>query len=351
MAARRRDLDWMRLGLVAAAFPLGCARALAAVGGPAGAAAWLGAPALTGIQWLVPLFFAVSGASAAHALAKHGTRGYLVARVLRLFVPLASAALLAAGLSAAGLIGMEMVEETRGWFPWYLAAAFGFSFLLPPLRSAFETRGGTKLLAGLSAAAAVPGVMQAAGAFAAAAALLPLLPAPRALAAGRWGPVFFALVFLLGFLLHVDARLLGHAARQRGVSLAAAALSLAAAAAGRLLSFIPEPGAAALCGFAAWSLALALLGFGARRLTKAGEMPKLLGEASLPFSVLAQPCAGLLAAAAAAWQAPAGLKLPALVAVTFIAAAALYAAARRVTVLRFFVGLAPLQADAQGGSS
>jgi hypothetical protein len=207
-----------------------------------------------------------------------------------------------------------------------------------------------KILAGLSAAAAVPGVLQAAGVLAAAAALLPLLPAPQALAAGRWGPVFFALVFLLGYLLHVDTRLLGHAARQRWVSLAAAGLSLVAAVTGRQFFFMPGPGAAALCGFAAWSLALALLGFGARRLSKARATAKLLGEASLPFSVLAQPCAGLMTAAAAAWQAPAGLKLAALVPVTFLALAALYAAARRVTVLRFFFGLAPLQADAQGGS-
>jgi hypothetical protein len=245
---------------------------------------------------------------------------------------------------------MEMVEESRGWFPWYLAAAFVFSLLLPPLRHALGTTGGVRVLSGLSAAAAVPGVLQAAGLLAAAAALLSLLPAPRVLAAGRWGPAFFALVFLLGFLLHVDSRLLGHAARQRWVSLAAAGLALAAAAAGRLCSFVPEPAVAALGGLAAWSLALALLGFGARRLARTRVLPRLLGEASLPFSILAQPCAGLLTAATAAWQLPAGPKLAVLVPLAFLAVAALYAAARRVTVLRFFLGLAPLTADAQGGS-
>jgi hypothetical protein len=53
----------------------------------------------------------------------------------------------------------------------------------------------------------------------------------------------------------------------------------------------------------------------------------------------------------AAWQAPAGLKLAPLFAATFLAVAALYAAVRRVTVLRFCFGLTPLPADTQGGSS
>jgi hypothetical protein len=349
-AARRSDLDWLRLGLVIAAFPLGCARALAAGEWQGSQTAWMPAAGQAGIFWLVPLFLAVSGASAGHALLEHGTGGFLVARVLRLFVPLAAAGLVLAALSAGSLAGPEMLEESRGWFPWYLGGAFILSFLLPPLHLAQGTRPGERVLAGFAVAARIPGVLQLMGAPAAAAAVVPVLPgAPLPLAVGVWGMPFLGFAFLLGYALHAESRLLDHAARQRWVSLGCGSLLLAAAAAAcRLLPDSPAIGAAAR-GLGSWCLCLALLGFGALRLSAARPVPLLLREASLPFSVLAQPCAGLLAAAASGWRVPAALKAGLLVPAAFIAVAVLYAAVRRATVLRFCFGLPPL--DTQGGSS
>jgi hypothetical protein len=349
-AARRSDLDWLRLGLVIAAFPLGCARALAVGEWQGSPAAWMTGAGQAGISWLVPLFLAVSGASARHALHERGTGGFLVARVLRLFVPLAAAGLVLAALSAGGLAGPDMLEESRGWFPWYLGGTFALSFLLPPLRLAKGTRIGKRILAGLSAAARIPGVLQVMGVPAAAAAGVSVLPgAPLPLAVGVWGMPFMGFAFLLGCTLHAEPRLLDHAARQRWVSLGCGALFLAAAAAAcRLLPAGPAIGAAAR-GLGSWCLCLALLGFGAARLSAARPVPLLLREALLPFSVLAQPCAGLLAAAASGWKAPAPLKAGLLVPAAFISVAVLYAAVRRATVLRFCFGLPPL--DTQEGSS
>jgi hypothetical protein len=347
---RRADLDWMRLALVSAAFPLSVARALSVGEWQVSWTAAVTLAAREAIPWLVPLFLAVSGASAWHALQGHGAEGYLVARVLRLFVPLAAAALVLAGLSAAGLAGLEMLEGPRGWFPWYLAAVFVLSFLLPPLRLALGTRAGKRLLAGLSSGARFAGVLQVMGVLAAAAAILPVLPgAPAALAAGRWGACFPAAVFLLGSLLHAEPRLLACAARQRWVSAACAVIALAAAAAcSRFLPALAAAGVAAR-GLASWCLCLALLGFGSARLSAARPVPPLLREASLPFSVLAQPCAGLLAAAASGWKVPAGATLAVLAPAAFITVSVLYAAVRRVPVFRFCFGLAPL--GTQGGSS
>ncbi len=349
-AARRADLDWMRLALVSAAFPLGLARALAAGAWQVGWTACVTAAGQEGILWLVPLFLAVSGASAWHALQVHGTGGFLVARVLRLFVPLAAAALVLAGLSAADLAGLELLDESRGWYPWYLAGVFALSFLLPPLRLALRTRAGRLLLASLSSTARLAGVLQLTGVLAAAAAVVPVLPGvPAPLAAGRWGACFFAIVFLLGFLLHAEPRLLARAARQRWVSVGCAVIFLAAAAA--CSHFLPARAAAgaAARGLASWCLCLALLGFGSARLSAARPVAPLLREASLPFSVLSQPCAGLLAAAASRRGLPAGTALAVLVPAAFITVVALYAAVRRVTVLRFCFGLAPR--GTQGGSS
>ena len=192
---RRSDLDWMRLALVLAVVPLGCARALGLAQGPASGAAGLAAAAQKAVLWIMPLFFMVSAGSARHALDKLWTRGFLVARVLRPFVPLVVAALVLGACSAVGIV--------------------------------------------------------------------PVLPGtPKILAAGGWGVSFYALVFLASFLLHGEQRLIERAA----------------------------------------------------------------------------------------WQAPAGLKLAPLFAATFLVVAALYAAVRRVTVLRFCFGLTPLPADTQRGS-
>lgn len=349
---RRSDLDWMRLALVLAVVPLGCARALGLAQGPASGAAGLAAAAQKAVQWIMPLFFMVSAGSARHALDRLWTRGFLVARVLRLFVPLVVAALVLGTCSAVGIASTALVEESLGWFPWYLVGLFVFSFLLPPLRFALRLPRARRFLSGLAAAATVPGVLQLAGALPAAAAVVPVLPGtPKILAAGGWGVSFYALVFLASFLLHGEQRLIERAARQRGWSVLFGALFLAGAAAARRAPAVPEAATAAMRAMASWSLTLAFLGFAARRLSAARAVPRVLTEASLPFSVLAQPVAGLLAAAAAAWQAPVGLKLALLFAATFLAVAALYAAVRRVTVLRFCFGLTPLPADTQGGSS
>jgi hypothetical protein len=160
-------------------------------------------------------------------------------------------------------------------------------------------------------------------------------------------------VFLLGFVLHHDHRLLERAARHGWAALAGGALLAAAAVAARgLMSAGRAPAAwagAALRGAAAWFLCLAALGLAARLLACARPVQPLLREASMPFSVLAQPVAGLLAAACSGWVLPAGLRFGLVVAAAFVSVAILYAAVRRVTVLRFCLGLTP--SGSRGGSS
>ena len=80
---RRSDLDWMRLVLVLAAFLLACARALGLACHSAKA---------PGV-WLSPPFFMVSAGSAWHSLERQGAATFVVAKVLRLFVPLVACAL------------------------------------------------------------------------------------------------------------------------------------------------------------------------------------------------------------------------------------------------------------------
>lgn len=353
-SGRRSDLDLLRLVLVLAAFPLSCARALAGAGSAGVGPAWIAILGQEGAAWLVPLFLGVSGASARHALAAHGAAGFVLARVLRLFVPLAAAALVAISLSAADARGLRAMVGIWGWFPWYLAVVFGLSLLLLLAREALRTRPGARLRGAFSAAARVPGSLALSAAAAAAAAAVPCLPGiPRVPFVGRWGSCFHAVVFLLGFLLHHDHRLLAKAARHGWAALAGGALLAATAV--LVPGLMPAGHApatwavAALRGAAAWSLCLAALGLAARLLARARPVRPVVREASMPFSVLAQPVAGLLAAAGSGLALPAGLRLGLLAVVSFASVAILYAAVRRVTVLRFCLGLTP--SGSRGGSS
>jgi hypothetical protein len=143
---------------------------------------------------------------------------------------------------------------------------------------------------------------------------------------------------------------LASAARQGLVCLGAGCLLVVAVAGGLASNLVPEAVAAMIGGIAAWCIAMAMLGLAARRDAVARPVSVFLREASLFFSVAAQPCAGLLAAAMRGWQVPSALQFALLFPTAFLVLAVIYAAARRCTLSRFLLGLAPIQQNKQGGS-
>jgi hypothetical protein len=90
-AARRYDVDWLRVLGMMVVFLFHCSRFFDTEG-------WLVKSPITSeaatqvtvfvVQWMMPLFFILSGIGIYHALCHQTWRGYLVARIKRLLIPL-----------------------------------------------------------------------------------------------------------------------------------------------------------------------------------------------------------------------------------------------------------------------
>jgi len=189
----------------------------------------------------------------------------------------------------------------------------------------------------------VPGLLYLLGVIPAAAASLPrLIGLPGAVLFGGWSIGFHLAVFALGCLVFSEPRLQLVISRQRGLSIAFAALFLAGAELCPLLSGVPEAALIALRAMAAWALALAFLGIGVARLSGFGPAPAFLNEAALPFFLLGWLTARFIGSRLAGWPVSAGLRYAVLCLAAFAAVSAVNAGIRRLTLLRFLFGLTPL---------
>lgn len=199
----------------------------------------------------------------------------------------------------------------------------------------------------------MPGLLYLLGVIPAAAASLPrLIGLPGAVLFGGWSSGFHFAVFALGCLVFSEPRLELLVSRQRGLSIAFAALLVAGAALCPLLSGFPEAALIALRAMAAWALSLAFLGLGVARLSGFRPAPAFLNEAALPFFLLGWPAARFIGSRLAGWPVSAGLRYAVLSLTAFAAVSAVYAVIRRLTLLRFLFGLKPLvNVVNEGGST
>jgi hypothetical protein len=351
--SRRIELDWMRIALVLAAFLLTCARALGLSwqAEPSPGASW----ALEGPDlWLSPLFVLVSAGSAWHALERQGPVTFVVAKVLRLFVPLVVCALALSVGSTAGTLASSPSGEPPGAYLWYLPALLVFSLLWLPLQLALRRAGGARFSARLAAILSAPGALFLAGAVPAAAAALPRLlglpgpfgppglfgPTGGALFGG-WGIGFHFAVFSLSLLVFSGQGPQETIVRQRGWFVLAGAFFVGVAWLGRFVLAVPEAGLAAARAMAAWSLSLGFLGAGIAGLASYRPVPVFWSEAALPFYLLGLPAARFISRLLTGFPALGVLTFPVLVIASLATVTAAYAVVRRVTLLRFLFGLSP----------
>ena len=335
-------------------------------------------PMAIGGQFLMPLFFALSGISTRLALGSHAVSRFLRRRLLRLGVPVVVLgwfvlappqvyieAVTAQGYHAPPFQGtfwqfLPHYFQGRygrgGYFAlipihlWYLFWLLIFTLLSLPLLHWLRGERGKRATAGAANFLVRPGALLLLGL----PMLLPevLLPASGLFLSwreGGWALGTHWIVFLIGFLLASDARLRPALQRQRWVALGLAGLSLVP-----LAAWAPQMGDLAfgsqeyalqwgLRTINGWWWLMAILGFGSLHLNVSHPTLGLLGPAVLPFYILHQTVIVMLGYAMRDW--PLGIlpKYLLLVALAFAICTSLYEfLIRRHNRLRFLFGMNPV---------
>ncbi len=376
---RRSDVDWLRVLGMMAVFLFHCGRFFDTEGWHVKSVRTSEVASLLtvviAVQWLMPLFFVLSGIGAYHSLAAQNWRRYLLSRVKRLAVPLVFGVFV---LIAPYQIYLERISHGQfsgsfwsfyphyfeGWYGiqeggnfawmgvhlWYLEVLFVFSIVTLPLFLALRSRTGSRLAGALSSTMKVPGTI-----------FLPAIPiaimeflanSPALQTAchgflhqrgfGGWSLLPYLAIFLLGFLLAEGRETTKAIERHRFVGLVVAVITFVAAYWLIKVRGLPESsvGFALLRGVLCWSCLIAILGFGARHLRTSNRFLKYANEAVLPFYVLHQTVILAIGFHVIRIDAPLWVEYLIIVVSSFAATMALYELfIRRINVLRFLFGL------------
>jgi glucan biosynthesis protein C len=323
------------------------------------------------VNWLMPLFFVISGISLFYAAGKSGAVRFMRGKVLRLLVPLlvgmfthCALQVYVERLTHGAFSGTffqfipyyfqghyDGSDPSAGNFPltgvhlWYLAWLFVFTLILYPLMRWLLGRG-KGVLTWLGSALSRPG-----------AALLLALPVlPFALDSADspfllwweagWPLLVYLWLILAGFLLTSSQQLLDRVQRMRWIYLAAAAVFLVAAA------FVAYSGGDAAFGtsryalvwclksLSSWCWMLAFVGLARQYLTRRTPFLQYANEAVLPFYILHQTVIVVVGYFVVQWAIPGLLKWAIILGGSLAIMMVLYEfLIRRFNVMRFLFGL------------
>jgi glucan biosynthesis protein C len=322
------------------------------------------------VQWMMPLFFIVSGIGAYHGLAHRGWRQYLVSRVKRLVVPLVFGIFV---IIAPWQVYLERVSHGQyagsfwswyphyfeGWFGlggnfawmgvhlWYLEFLFLFSVIALPLFLLLQSRPGDRLVAALSRAMTVPGLIFL---LAIPIAVMEFIANSPALKGGLlsqrgfggWSLLPYFAIFIIGFLLAGREEMARAMERHRFIALAVALLTFVAAYIAFQQHSLPESSIAfaTLRGLFCWAFLIAFCGFASRHLRFSNGFLKYANEAVLPFYILHQTIILTVGYYVLRLDTRLWLEYLIIATISFLVIMALYELfIRRVNVLRFLFGL------------
>lgn len=321
-------------------------------------------------QWIMPLFFMLSGASSYYSLQTRTTGRYIGNRFRRLVIPLIFGTFI---LLVPVQVWIERVSHGQfngsliefyphyfegfyafggnfawmGLHLWYLEMLFVFTLLTCPLflyfdkekmqgfihrAAAFCTKTGAIFLFG------IPLFLVEA--------LVNLQPEGVGVRAfGGWSPLSYLVFFVTGYLLASDPRYREAMERSRFAALALGLLTTSlmflfpvnTAPLGELASF----GLTVFCrAFNSWFWLAAVLGFGSRYFNFSNNALKYAREAVLPFYILHQTVIVIIGFYIADWQIRVMLKYLTLSVLSFIVIIAVYGLLiSRFGVLRFLFGM------------
>jgi glucan biosynthesis protein C len=321
---RRYDVDWLRVLGMMMVFVFHCSRFFDTEGWHVKSPRTT--PAVTmfvfiAVQWMMPLFFILSGIGAYHSLAHQRWPQFLVSRVKRLVVPLVFGIFV---VIAPWQVYLERVSHGQysgsfwnwywhdyfhGWYDrgnfawmgihlWYLEFLFVFSMLALPLFLWLRSLSGTRVTAALTRFLSKPGAIFLLALPIAVMTFIAETPAIKRSILGNtgfggWSLLPYFVMLIIGYLLATNEELARTMERQRLVGLATA---LGTFALGYILYKGTEPWswfprALVMCplrGLLCWSGLVAICGFAGRHLRFRNHFLKYTNEAVLPFYILHQ---------------------------------------------------------------
>ena len=336
------------------------------------------------LQWIMPLFFLLSGSSIYFALKSRTAGQFLQDRCMRLLIPLLFGIFVLSppqvylerlsnpyhGVAPwnkgqfSGSFWKFIPHYFQGWYLfggnfawmgihlWYLLTLFLFSLLLLPLFLAIRQGKGQKLIERLAIVLEKPMVIFLLG--------LPIVVLESGLdpstlgirAAGGWNFFTYLIFLLCGYLIVVDRRIEQSLHRRLLPALALAGLTtpLLLEPARHLLiengvvyASLGYTLITALKSFNCWCWMVVFLSFGRRFLNFNHPALRYTSEASLPFYILHQPIILIIGFWMADWRVGVLMKFTVLSSIAFIAIALLYELlVRRIGLLRVFFGLKPI---------
>lgn len=321
-------------------------------------------------QWIMPLFFILSGISSNYSLSSRSSTRYVGNRFQRLVIPFTFGTII---LLIPVQVWIERVSHGQfdgsfiefyphyfegcyafggnfawmGLHLWYLEMLFIFTLLTFPLFIFLKKARIQKLLSGVTTFFAKTGAIFLFG--------VPLFLMELTVnlqregvgirAFGGWSPFSYLIVFVLGFLIAFDLRYKEAMEKSRFISLALGLLTTS------LMFLFPIDSAslgnaAKYCvtifsrSFNSWFWLVAILGFGGKYLNFDNEILEYAREAVLPFYVLHQTIIVVIGFYIANWETSVGVKYLILSTFSFIMIIAMYdLLIRRFRVLRFIFGM------------
>jgi len=369
---RRDDIDWLRVLAMLVVFVFHCGRFFDEedwhVKNPQTNHTVMILVRIT-IQWMMPLFFLLSGMSSFHALSRHKTTQYILARIKRLAVPFVFGTFV---VITPLQVYLERLSHNQfhgsffefypnyfdGWYGfggnfawmgihlWYLEILFVFSLAALPLFLYLSAPGGRKLTSKIAGALSRPGFILLLAFPIAIMEFVANLPSIRPTILGNegfsgWSLLPYAVFFILGHLIATESRLAFTIERQRVTALIAGVtittLGFYLVDSGYSL---PEWLLAILRALNAWAWLIAICGFGSRHLNFSNQFLKYGNEAVLPFYILHQTV--ILAIGYYIVQLDMAMlaKFLIIAAASFLTIVALYEVLiRRVNLLRFLFGM------------
>ncbi|MBN1508500.1 MAG: acyltransferase family protein [Sedimentisphaerales bacterium] len=270
------------------------------------------------VQWMMPLFFILSGIGTYHALARARWPQYLMSRVKRLLVPLLSGIFV---IIAPWQVYLERISHGQfsgsfwqfywhgyfdGWYGfggnfawmgihlWYLEVLFCFSLITLPLFLFLQSRFAARRMAGLLRFLKAPGAIF-------------LLAVPIAIMAivanamptgslfnqrgfGGWSVLPYVAVFITGFVLAAGKEMGKTMEIHRLAGLAIGAATFVVGYIWVKYYHLPEGSVAfaVLRGLLCWAFLVAICGFANRHLRFSSAFLKYANEAVMPFYILHQ---------------------------------------------------------------
>lgn len=334
------------------------------------------------VQWLMPLFFIISGAAIYYSLGCRPPRTFLRERVRRILLPYLLVGIfvlippqdyvkLASHGAAFGDAGLVALYGTyvanlslfHSGFPWlglpmmhlwYLAYLFIFSVALLPVFAYLRSPSGGKLMSRLASFTvrtwclylfSIPlGLAMAP--------LDPATPAGGIHNFGGWPLLVYPLFLLYGFVFFSDERFLAAMTKQAWAALAMAAISYVGllamylkmtSGAGFPFGSLSYAGLMLLRAFNSMCWLIAIVGLGRKYLLHDSRVLRYSSESSLPFYMLHQTVIVVIGFFIADWSMGILPKYLFLASVSFLTIMAAYdLLIRRFGFVRFLFGMKPL---------